>query len=274
VYSQKLYSAGYGYPLWDGNPQDGNRQLELGVVGHLKYGRFWELFNTMKPDDPEHQKNGVPPEFKVFELPDTFITKPFERLRAEVISSESVAQIRMEASASAGVPGLEDLGSAGVGYKFVTKSKTGAFLLLDTPGIAIYISNKNRVSAYLREHFEHWFDFANHTRGLDLKPSEIFFVSGTTKTTRWACSAFEGSSRQKTGFLNAQVLSIGSVDMSMSISAEDAVRKESNYGPSSMGPPVRAANFPAHELDRKGTAAADLPYNQCIFFHYYKVRRR
>lgn len=105
VYSQKLYSAGYGYPLWDGNPQDGNRQLELGVVGHLKYGRFWELFNTMKPDDPEHQKNGVPPEFKVFELPDTFITKPFERLRAEVISSESVAQIRMEASASAGVPG-------------------------------------------------------------------------------------------------------------------------------------------------------------------------
>lgn len=104
VYSQRMYTTAHGYPLWDGSPEDGTSGIELGMVGYLDDGKLWLLLNSMKPDTPEHQKHGVPPDFEEMELEDNDCRKG-PHIKDKVISTESVTEVRMEASASAGVPG-------------------------------------------------------------------------------------------------------------------------------------------------------------------------
>ena len=104
------------------------------------------------------------------------------------------------------------------------------------------------------------------------------FVSGTINTERWAVTAFHGV---RQGSLSADLSSVATMNMSVSSgpSNESLPDKFYSYGPKSHCPASASTpgtaggtHSPGYRyqvsLDAEGTG------NQCIFFHYFKVKFR
>ncbi len=147
----------------------------------------------------------------------------------------------------------------------------GAVLFLEPPAKKEFILSKRQIVAYMRQHFDSWMEHANVRGGYELKQEDVIFVSGTTKTTRWANAAFHGSYRQKEGSISCGVNGVGKFSMKLSIANRNLPNPLYNYGPSSLDSDIDTI---------ASTTASDpvepprLATTQCIFFHYYKMKKR
>ncbi|KAI0758710.1 WD40-repeat-containing domain protein [Fomes fomentarius] len=115
-------------------------------------------------------------------------------------------------------------------------------------------------------------DHANVRGGYELKQEDIIFVSGTTKTTRWANAAFHGSYRQKEGSISCGVNGVGKFSMKLSIANRNLPNPMYNYGPSSLDSDI--ATVASTAASDPGVEPPRLATTQCIFFHYYKMKKR
>ncbi|KAI0650995.1 hypothetical protein C8Q79DRAFT_996596 [Trametes meyenii] len=264
VYSTQLFSAGHGFPLWDGQPEDDAHGVEIGTVGRVDQGKFWMLFNAMKESDDPCQKHGVPSHFEPLSAK-LKIQGPWEKIKFPLESSKTVLNRDIQVSADT------RLCTAGAGLKFMSTQESGAFLFLEIPAIAHIVSSKRRVVTYLRENFDRWMEFANDDCGMILPQEQIYFVHGVVKTSRWACGAFQGSCRNKEVSVNAQVLSLRNLSVSIAISSDDAARVDYNYGPVRL---YETHKPPITRSVEKGAAEAPLKQDQCVFFNYFKAKRR
>lgn len=166
--------------------------------------------------------------------------------------------------------------SAGIHFSFKSTSDRGAFLALSPPAISRQLLSKLHIAKYMRENFDSWFEFANATLGLGLKEEDIFFVSGTTKTSQWAVTAFSGQSRTVEGSFSANLGSVA--EARISISASNTTLRPPYYGPTGpsrptsgdmlllgVQPDTQASPSPSSAPERR---------DQCIFMNYYKMKRR
>ena len=104
--------------------------------------------------------------------------------------------------------------SAGVEYGFKVSDDAGAVLFLESPAMKESILSKQQIVAYMRQNFDSWLEHANTgNRGFGLKQDDIVFISGTTKTTRWANAAFHGSYKQQAGTISGGVDNVGKLDV-------------------------------------------------------------
>lgn len=117
----------------------------------------------------------------------------------------------------------------------------------------------------MEAHFDSWLEFANARLGLGLKEDQIMFVSGTTKTSRWGVAAFRGATREKRGTVVGNLGPLAAVDFSFSLS--DAQLSSTHYraGPTER-PSCGASTCRAGQQQEE--------YDQCVFIHYYKRKRR
>ncbi|KAI0759247.1 WD40-repeat-containing domain protein [Trametes elegans] len=278
VYSQQLFTAGHGYPLWDAEPEDKKYEIEVGTVGRIDSGKFWLLFNAMKPADDPYQKHGVPSHFELFAPQNTMPQGPWNRIKTNLLESNTVQKRDISASASVDSPdGL--IFSARMGFKFTCSDNAGAFLMLEPPGMAYIFKNKRHIVRHMRDNFSHWVEFANTERGMMLKQEEIFFVHGVIKTTRWAAGAFHGNCKNKEGSVDINAVGAGGLAFSMAFNTEEATRREYNYGPTQ--PRVSFDTTSSHAIEagtsesQAAVPSSPLPRcNQCIFINYYKAKRR
>ena len=79
------------------------------------------------------------------------------------------------------------------------------------------IRSKTYIINYMRKHFMRWVQFSQKY-GLGLKEHEVLFVSGVTKTTRWAVMAFQGNYRERQGQVSFDLSGLGGLSLSVSIS--------------------------------------------------------
>ncbi len=161
--------------------------------------------------------------------------------------------------------------SGGGSFSFKCGADAGAFLMFSPKGYSRDIESKRHIVNYMREHFQHWMNFADKF-GLDLKEEDLFFVSGTTKTCRWAVAAFQGQYKKKQGMVTADFSSAAGLNLSVSISNQSLPQPYYGTGPrrrpgSSAPSALRASESP----DESDTQE---PIDQCIFMHYYKMKRR
>ena len=71
LYARELMPRKHGYPLWGPEPSPEDGETRLGDVGYLRKGRFWFLFNCLRPaTHPVNSRRGVPLGFTVFVPPD------------------------------------------------------------------------------------------------------------------------------------------------------------------------------------------------------------
>ncbi|KAI0350491.1 hypothetical protein OH77DRAFT_1071100 [Trametes cingulata] len=279
VYSEQLLPAGHGYPLWDAELEDQKFEVEVGTVGRMDSGKFWLLFNATKPADDPYQKYGVPSKFEVFTPRNVVKQGPWPRIKWPLVTSKTVVKHEISANASGGVPSLESICSAGAGFKFVSTKDSGAFLLLEPPAMAYRWAAKRHFVRYMRDNFDDWLAFANEERGMMLSQDQIFFVHGWVKTSRWACGAYQGNCRNREGSLQAQILNVGNIDVSISFSSESAARTEYNFGPTTsddrLSGSVSRLSISSASAEGSGSQeSAEPKRDQCIFINYFKAKRR
>ena len=150
-------------------------------------------------------------------------------------------------------------------------------VMLTPPGVAEDIESRRHIVNYMRNNFDSWLEFANgaDSWGLDLRPEDLLFICGTLKTTQWAVAAFQGSMfRNKQGQVSGQIGPFGNLGISVQISNQFLPTTHHRSGPR-----IPAAQVgDNHRLSYPGyDTPAGLSHggpNQCLFVHYYKMKRR
>ncbi|KAM5536984.1 hypothetical protein V8D89_009313 [Ganoderma adspersum] len=259
IYAEQLFPSGYGHPLWkpEPNPSSG-REVFIGDVGWLKEGEFRALFNSMKDaDDPINEEKSVPRDYTVFESTNMSIGRS-DKITSSIVFSRSItaddmAQAEVTTDAPGGAPG----------WRFQTTSDAGAMVMLRPPAIAEDIESRRFVANYMRDNFDSWLEFANASDswgGLDLRPEDVVFVCGTLKTTRWALAAFQGSVfRKKDGVVSGRL---------------DSHPTGSGPGEVQFSVQIDGQPLPASHLRVGRVTSSYKGPDQCLFIHYYKMKRR
>ena len=161
------------------------------------------------------------------------------------------------------------------------KSDSGAVLFFQPPAVTTHVQAKRRIVTYMRKHFPNWLALANNRLELDLKEQDLFFVSGTTTTSKWSLSAFQDSAlREKEGHVYCDLGDIANAKLSFSMSESVYHSPENNHGP--VRRPEASAELrieaPAHGGGPSGntqfTPSKWPHHDQTIFIHYYKMKTR
>ncbi|KAI0325972.1 WD40 repeat-like protein [Cubamyces sp. BRFM 1775] len=223
----------------------------------------------MKPADDPYQKHGVPRFFEPLNPPKAMIQGPWE-IQNNLFSSKTVKHGNITADLNAASP--DGMITAGGGLKFTSSENTGAFLLHTPPAVCMKLVSKRAIVRYMRDNLDHWLAFANDEHGMMLNVDQFYFVHGTVKTSKWACAAFQGNAKSIEGSLQAQVVNSG-LNMSISLSTEDATRLEYNFGPTVSGGDASPLQL-ASGSQESGSPRPPPKRDQCIFINYYKAKKR
>ncbi|KAI0633183.1 WD40-repeat-containing domain protein [Trametes polyzona] len=300
IYAKALFHHGHGYPLWAPDPEriDGTEwEVEIADVGWLREGAFMHLLRTRyegEQGEGVQPRKLLPDDYTSFDPPNVVKTGPTEKITQPVLYSQTIKNVEVTGGASVNIPLTPT--TPGGNIKFQCMDERGALLLLSPSGEETYISSRRHIHNYLREHLDHWEEFANGPLGLELPQEEIYFVSGVTKTARWGVAAFHGSQSGAQGNVSCDLGALGSAQLSLSI----ANSSRPGIYPSSLAQTVISgsstsistyATTPeplpsAYNTVFGGTDAQFMPSvpaavpgvpdraDQCIFIHYYKAKRR
>lgn len=147
--------------------------------------------------------------------------------------------------------------SGGANIQFTASDDTGAVLFLEHPAQKEFVLSKGQIVNYMRQNFDSWLEHANGPGCMfELKQEDIIFVSGTTRTTRWANLVLHGSYKAAQGSISCGVNNVGKFSLNISIADQTLANPRYNFGP---------------PLDSNSRASKA---TQCIFFHYYKMKSR
>ncbi|CDO76417.1 hypothetical protein BN946_scf184925.g4 [Trametes cinnabarina] len=310
VYASSLTPLGKGYPLWVPDPDTPEWEVEVGDVGYLRDGSFKHLLRATNAEGQPQPHGMVPGDYVQFYHPNVVVTGPRESITQPVLHSRTIKKLEVSGGASVNVPTIP--AAPGANIKFTCTEDKGALLLLSPKGEDTSIESRRHIVTHLRENVEKWERMANDVLGLDLKQDDIYFVCGVTKTSRWAVAAFHGSQRNAQGSITCDLTALASANFSMSISNLDLPNCMYRAGPpkarsnshssshsvpvplsdfmsSSMGSSTSLASYAtAPELSRPSTSGYHFPStlavppsgvvadkaDQCVFFHYYKMKKR
>ncbi|KAI0350495.1 WD40 repeat-like protein [Trametes cingulata] len=313
IYARSLIHLGHGYPLWMPDPDPGTPggpwEVEIGDVGWIRQGSFKHLLRCRnRAEDPQPHMAAVGEDYEQFAPRNLVITGPRERIAQPVLHSRSVKNIELFGGVSTNVPTLPASPSANISFKCTDDS--GALLWLSPHGEETFIESRRHIITHLRANIDKWERYANETLGLELKQEDIYFVCGVTKTCRWAVAAFQDSQYDAQGSIACDFGAVGAnISFSISntsapggwyragppqtrmhplaptLSAPAAVSSSTHSSSTSPAPslsPHRSAQPSRHSFDAGSVTPSfqevemgvSPKADQCIFFHYYKVKRR
>ncbi|KAI0759246.1 WD40-repeat-containing domain protein [Trametes elegans] len=222
IYAETLRPLGHGYPLWFPDPDQSAWAVEIGDVGWLRQGAFHHLLRT-RPDDGagaggrggRQPHDAVPDEFVPFCPPNLVVTGRSDKITQSMLHSGAIKNVQVSGGASLNIPGT-GIGP-GAQIQFKCMEERGALLLLNPLAEEKFIQSRRHIVNHMRENMDKWERFANDQLGLGLRPEDLFFVCGATKTKRWAVAAFHGSEREAQGTVSCDLASLGAADFSVSI---------------------------------------------------------
>lgn len=287
IYAKQMFHHGYGYPLWVPDPAPGTPSVEIGDVGWRMEGAFHPLFNTMKQLDEPQPRGDVPLDYVPFPKDKAIFDGPRMRISQSVLFGRSLQCLDATAGVSAGNTTTELVhrvtssyhhlfwnryrSSARIKLQFTCTDDYGAALMLAPSGVSQTIMCRNLIARYMRTHFDRWLEFANSRFEIGLKDEELIFVCGTTKTSRWGVAAFHGDYRAKDGSIAANIGSLASIEFKLRV--ENATFQSSYFR---SGPPEYpiGTSSPVGTSDERQVAQDGEALDQCLFMHYYKMKRR
>ncbi|PCH43308.1 WD40 repeat-like protein [Wolfiporia cocos MD-104 SS10] len=286
VYASQLFRCGEGLPLWTPEPTKFG-EVTVGDVGYTHNGGFFRIFNaTKEADDSVNREYGVPDpaSYKPF-LPSQYGSHKLpDAIQAGPLCSKSVSKLSVEASAK--------VVGASAALQFECNDDQGALLLLKESATREELHPSRRMANYMHHNFQSWVTFARDTLDVDLKDEQIVFVRGWVKTTQWTVAAITHQGRQ------GKISISGDPGAQASLSFTAAHSHETmNYFAHRSGPPQktktdtkgkartrdsedvsmaddRSSSHDSYGQEDSESADEPLPLNQCIFLHYYRLKRR
>ena len=100
IYAEELLHYRYGYPLLVPEPDRSVSEVEIGDVGYLHEGGFYQLFNSMKAKGERQVHHGVPLGFEPFCPPATAIVGPRNKINQSFLCGRSIEQVDFHAGAA------------------------------------------------------------------------------------------------------------------------------------------------------------------------------
>ncbi|KAI0651003.1 hypothetical protein C8Q79DRAFT_898969 [Trametes meyenii] len=254
IYAQELAFHGHGHPLWHPEPRADGRTVQVGDVGWLQDGAFRHLLRTV-PGAEDDQTHGVVPEnCTLLDLEDLYVSERRQSIQQRVLASRETRDLQLDGRTS-------PLTDGGTTATFGCESSTGALLALsDTRERRI--ESRLRIARYVLAEHTRWLSFANGTLGLTVKPEDVLFVSATTKTSRWAVAAYENNEHLEAGSFTFDIMAQAYTSQPFGLASSNAVSTHVNV-------PNRCACNPPHSV-----ALAPPRYDQCVFIHFFKIKKR
>ncbi|KAI0673301.1 hypothetical protein C8Q78DRAFT_714618 [Trametes maxima] len=280
IYAEQMAHLKYGFPLWSPDPPPGGAPIELGDVGWVREGEFIPLFNAFRDSDDRQPHGRVPAGFSPLSLQDMMIRGPREKVSATMLCSRGIKSRNVSAgvAVNAGTPSSP---SGTIDFSFECYEDSGA-LLVPRPRMMEHVILSTRpIRAYMETHFDTWFEFGAHTLGFDIKEDDIRFVIGTMKTSQWEVAAFRGHSRKMIGHFSG-ALGSGAAHLAMSTSDFRPAEVHHRAGPPGRlehqlqadGDSTASSAGLGEQSSELGAAPTPVVYDQCVFIHYYKRKRR
>ncbi|KAI0340054.1 hypothetical protein BDW22DRAFT_434720 [Trametopsis cervina] len=259
IYALELSSRGHGLPLWIPEPTESGEVL-IGDVGYVWRGAFYRLFNVTRSRDDPINKNDVPDDFKVLQYaPQARHT--INGYVHDALCSRTVRSTGAQAKLSA------DLAPAGLGYKFTCTADRGAALVMKDAGILEEVHASGSFEEYFKQHHNNWIAFATKI-GLTLTLEDFLLVRGCIKTTAWAVAAFMGGNNAHELSFRADAASFANAEFSVSRSVGVDPAIERRVGPLAASSKLFIPGQPAY------ANGENTSYDQCIFLHALKCKRR
>ncbi|KAI0650997.1 WD40 repeat-like protein [Trametes meyenii] len=301
IYADLLLHHGHGYPLWMPDPDNSQWEVEIGDVGWLRGGSFKHILRTRHAVGEPQPHSTTPADYVPFNPPNLVITGPRERIVQPVLYSRTIKNVQISGGVSVSLPTAPPVAPGG-NITFTCSEDSGALLVLSPKGEEIFIESRRHIVTHLRENLDKWERLANETLGLELKQEDIYFVCGVTKTCRWAVAAFHGSQCGAEGSVSCDFGALASASFSVSVSNVSIPGGWYRNGPpharrhSTQSLPQQIATYgaapSAHHYGSGSGSVESLPHgsggalmpppspamqekaDQCVFFHYYKMKRR
>lgn len=149
-------------------------------------------------------------------------------------------------------------------YSFTWKGGRGAIAVLIEPGRQIFVTGQ-ALRRYVYENWGSWYDWAREN-GYNLKPEDMIFVSGWTKTSKWALASFQRTNQRRPETI------------SFTLGSKGSVSALTFTFPHSGAPISMDQRTSAPRLMLQGSPDATSPdsgiQDQTIFLKYYKLKRR
>ena len=102
VYAEQLFSRGHGYPLWMPDPDPSASEVEIGDVGWIERGGFFQLFNATRGSSDRQIQGAVPRGFQPLDLSALRIAGPHQNITQRSIHSRTIKDFRMSGSIAMG----------------------------------------------------------------------------------------------------------------------------------------------------------------------------
>ncbi|OCH91641.1 hypothetical protein OBBRIDRAFT_728460 [Obba rivulosa] len=268
IYAEQLFPLGHGHPLWEPEPTRFG-EVQIGDVGYMRGGAFHRLFNALRPaDDPANVEFGCPggEDYRPLRVSDYLWRERRHAIPSGPLYSKSMKEMSADAQVSSP--------AVGGGLSFHYTGGKGAVLLLYDSATRMELHDSRLMQEYMHRHYESWCNFAMHNLDLVLDRSEIVFVQGWVKTTKWAVAAFAHGGRSGALSFSANPALPASASLSVSVSSDVSISKQFRVGPIPDSPTGSHLLIEEAESSSRTSPIDDVKRDQCVFLQYCKLRRR
>ena len=101
IYADEHLHHGYGYPLWMPDSDPSVSEAEIGDVGWLQDGGFYQMFNSMKAEGEPQVRGDIPSNYVPFCPPTLAIAGPHHKILQPVLCGHSIKQVDVDLQVSA-----------------------------------------------------------------------------------------------------------------------------------------------------------------------------
>ena len=134
-----------------------------------------------------------------------------------------------------------------------------ACAVIRPPLLREVLTQKKFIKDYMRENFESWVDFAKMADAA-VGSEEVLFVSETLKVTRWALLLLNTTGQRLYGNLDLDW------ERPFPFDGTEIPAGHSRYGPTT--------TWTGEPISRRPRTPEPDDADQCLFIHYFKMRRR
>ncbi|KAI0369595.1 hypothetical protein BV20DRAFT_357286 [Pilatotrama ljubarskyi] len=187
IYAQSLMYHGRGYPLWRPEPSMLGYEMEVGDVGFLHEGAFMPLLRTRRPTIEDQPYHVVPDGYEALEVEDRLVSK-YSKSSVQCSKGCAWTQVAPSHSASA----TSEPSQTRLSFEFST-TRDGALLMVPGGGERTILMAQRRARAYVLVNAAKWTHLAKDRLGFEVKEEDLLFLTGTFKTSRrWVLAAWGG----------------------------------------------------------------------------------